>query len=80
MAEIAPVDKLVAQIADAYESLSRQQKVIAEYIEQRSAKMMVARIRGIAPNCGAQASSIVHFAQRLGFSGFSEMQDGFRPA
>ena len=80
MAEIAPVDKLMAQIADEYESLSRQLKIIAKYIEQHRAKMMLERISDIAANCGVQPSAIVRFAQRLGFSGFSEMQDVFRQA
>ncbi|MDP3843796.1 MAG: MurR/RpiR family transcriptional regulator [Oxalobacteraceae bacterium] len=80
MAEIAPVDKLMQQIADEYESLSRQLKVIAKYIEQHKSSLILERISDIAAECEVQPSAIVRFAKRFGFSGFSEMQDVFRAA
>lgn len=80
MAEIAPVDKLMQQIADEYESLSRQLKVIAKYIEQHKSSLILERISDIAAQCEVQPSAIVRFAKRFGFSGFSEMQDLFRAA
>lgn len=80
MAEIAPVDKLMQQIADEYESLSRQLKVIAKYIEQHKSSLILERISDIAAQCEVQPSAIVRFAKRFGFSGFSEMQDVFRAA
>lgn len=80
MAESASVDTLMQQIADEYDSLSRQLKVIAKYIEQHRASLMLERISDIAAECDVQPSAIVRFAQRFGFSGFSEMQDVFRQA
>ena len=80
MAETASVDALMQQIADEYDSLSRQLKVIAKYIEQHRASLMLERISDIAAECEVQPSAIVRFAQRFGFSGFSEMQDVFRQA
>jgi DNA-binding MurR/RpiR family transcriptional regulator len=68
------------QIADEYESLSRQLKVIAKYIEQHKASLMLEKISDIAAACDVQPSAIVRFAQRFGFTGFSEMQDVFRQA
>jgi DNA-binding MurR/RpiR family transcriptional regulator len=41
---------------------------------------MLERISDIAEACEVQPSAIVRFAQRFGFSGFSEMQDVFRQA
>jgi DNA-binding MurR/RpiR family transcriptional regulator len=80
MAEPASVESLMEQIADEYESLSRQLKVIAKYIEQHKASLMLEKISDIATACDVQPSAIVRFAQRFGFTGFSEMQDVFRQA
>ena len=80
MAKIPPVDKLMQQMADEYESLSRQLKVIAKYIEQHKSSLILERISDIAEQCEVQPSAIVRFAKRFGFSGFSEMQDLFRAA
>lgn len=78
MADAASVEKFMQQIADEYESLSRQLKVIAKYIEQHKASLMLEKISDIAAACDVQPSAIVRFAQRFGFTGFSEMQDVFR--
>ena len=80
MSEITSVDALMEQVADEYDSLSRQLKVIATYIEQHRANLMLERISDIAAACDVQPSAIVRFAQRFGFSGFSEMQEIFRLA
>lgn len=80
MSETASVEKLMQQIADEYESLSRQLKVIAKYIEQHKASLMLEKISDIAAACDVQPSAIVRFAQRFGFTGFSELQDVFRLA
>ncbi len=80
MAEPAAIDKLMQQIADEYDALSRQLKLIAKYIEQHRASLMLERISDIAAACAVQPSAIVRFAQRFGYSGFSEMQDVFRLA
>ena len=78
MAEAATIDKLMQRIADEYDALSRQLKVIAQYIEKHRASLMLERISDIAAACGVQPSAIVRFAQRFGYTGFSEMQDVFR--
>src|SRR5471032_2664147 len=80
MAETGSVGQLMQQIADEYESLSRQLKVIAKHIEQHKASLMLDKISDIAAACDVQPSAIVRFAQRFGYSGFSEMQDVFRQA
>jgi DNA-binding MurR/RpiR family transcriptional regulator len=74
----SPIEQLMRQIAADYDGLSRQLKLIARYVEQHRASLMLVRISDIAAACDVQPSAIVRFAQRFGFSGFSEMQDLFR--
>jgi DNA-binding MurR/RpiR family transcriptional regulator len=78
MPQITSVDTLMEHIAADYASLSRQLKVIAKYIEQHRASLMLERISAIAAACQVQPSAIVRFAKHFGFSGFSEMQEVFR--
>lgn len=78
MDQTMSVDTLMQDIANEYEALSRQLKVIAKYIETHKASLMLERISDIATACDVQPSAIVRFAKRFGFSGFSEMQDVFR--
>lgn len=80
MADAPTVDELMQTIAQEYDSLSRQLKVIAKYVEQNRASLMLKRINDIAVECDVQASAIVRFAKRFGFSGFSELQEVFRRA
>jgi DNA-binding MurR/RpiR family transcriptional regulator len=80
MTDQVQVEDLMQQIADQYESLSKQLKVIAKYIEQHKASLMLKKISDIAAECDVQPSAIVRFAKRFDFSGFSEMQDVFRSA
>ncbi len=80
MAATAPIEQLMQHIAAEYDNLSRQLKVIAQYIEKHRASLMLERISDIAAACDVQPSAIVRFAQRFGYTGFSEMQDVFRQA
>jgi DNA-binding MurR/RpiR family transcriptional regulator len=76
----AAPEQLMKRIAGAYDELSRQQKVVAKYFEDNHGRIAVDRISEIAARCEVQPSAIVRFAQRFGFSGFSEMQAVFREA
>ncbi|MGZ5200093.1 MAG: MurR/RpiR family transcriptional regulator [Telluria sp.] len=80
MAGTPSVDELMQTIAAEYDSLPRQLKIIATYVEQHRSSLMLARISDIAAECDVQPSAIVRFAKRFGFSGFSEMQEVFRQA
>ncbi|WP_229799603.1 MurR/RpiR family transcriptional regulator [Vogesella fluminis] len=66
------------RISEEYEGLSKQLKVIAKYIEEHRTTLVLERITDIAQACEVQPSAIVRFAQRFGFSGFSDMQALFR--
>lgn len=80
MAQENGVDELMQRIAHEYEDLSKQLKVIAQYVDQHRQQMVVVRIQELADACAVQPSAVVRFAQRFGFSGFSELQAVFRDA
>lgn len=71
-------EQLLADIGDAYESLSRQLKQIARYVEQHRDRIALDRIQDVAQRCEVQPSAVIRFAKRFGFSGYSEMQKIFR--
>ena len=71
-------EQLLADITDAYESLSRQLKQIARYVEQHRDHIGLDRIQDVAQRCEVQPSAVIRFAKRFGFSGYSEMQKIFR--
>lgn len=73
-----PVDQFIARITAEYETLSKQLKVIAKYVEQHRDHIGIEGIQQLAANCQVQPSAVVRFAKHFGFSGFSEMQLVFR--
>lgn len=77
---LAGVDELMQRVAQEYEALPRQLKSVATYIEQHRASVMMDRTSDIAASCGVHPSAVVRFAQRFGFSGFSDLQAVFRQA
>ncbi|WP_431822091.1 MurR/RpiR family transcriptional regulator [Burkholderia sp. F1] len=79
-ADAPGVDALLRRITDAYDSLPRQLKSIASYIDEHRASVMMDRTSDIAERCGVHPSAVVRFAQRFGFSGFSDLQAVFRDA
>ena len=72
------VERLLRDITQDYESLSKQLKVIARYVEQHRDHLGLEGIQDVAAACGVQPSAVVRFAKQFGFSGFSEMQKVFR--
>ncbi len=72
------VDQLIASITAEYDTLSRQLKVIAKYVEQHRDHIGLEGIQQLAAQCQVQPSAVVRFAKHFGFSGFSEMQAIFR--
>lgn len=71
-------DRLVKRITGEFETLSRQLKLIARYIEQHRDHIGLERIQDVAQRCGVQPSAVIRFAKRFGFSGYTEMQKIFR--
>ncbi|GLQ93910.1 MurR/RpiR family transcriptional regulator [Dyella acidisoli] len=78
MGTLSAVDELLQRIASEFETLPRQLQNVASYLEKQRANIMVQRINEIASGCDVHPSAVVRFAQRFGYSGFSEMQAVFR--
>lgn len=78
--ELPSVDALMQRVAETYDSLPRQLKSVAAYLEQHRTSVMVDRTSDIAASCGVHPSAVVRFAQRFGFSGFSDLQELFKQA
>jgi len=78
--EVQTVEELMQRIAEVYDALPRQLKSVATYIEQHRSNVMMDRTSDIASACGVHPSAVVRFAQRFGFSGFSDLQAMFKQA
>ena len=76
--EKTPVDQFIARITAEYDTLSKQLKIIAKYVEQHRDHIGIEGIQQLAANCQVQPSAVVRFAKRFGFSGFRELQSIFR--
>jgi DNA-binding MurR/RpiR family transcriptional regulator len=77
MTNTLSAEQLMQRVAAEYDALSKQLKVIAKYIEEHQQTLVLERITDIARACSVQPSAIVRFAQRFGFTGFSDMQTVF---
>ena len=71
-------DLLVKRITLEFDTLSRQLKLIARYVEENRAHIGLDRIQDVAGRCGVQPSAVIRFAKHFGFSGYTEMQKIFR--
>ena len=80
MAQDNRVEDLIQRVAREYDDLSKQLKLIAQYITEHRQQMVVVRIRDVADACGVQPSAVVRFAQHFGFSGYSDLHAVFRDA
>jgi DNA-binding MurR/RpiR family transcriptional regulator len=69
---------LLQRIASEFDGLSKQLKVIGQYIEQHREHIGLDRIQDVADRCGVQPSAVIRFAKHFGFSGYTEMQKIFR--
>ena len=68
------------RVADEFESLPRQLQGVARYLEQHRSSIMLQKVNDVAAGSNVHPSAVVRFAQRFGYSGFSEMQTVFRDA
>ena len=72
------IERLLKEISSEFDSLSKQLKLIARYVEQHRDHIGLEGIQDMAEHCGVQPSAVIRFAKHFGFSGFSEMQKIFR--
>ena len=74
----ATFDALKAGISEAYPALTRQLQQIARFALDHPDDMALNTVAALSREAGVQPSSMVRFANALGFGGFSEMQHVFR--
>lgn len=70
-------ESLVALIQAEYDGLSRSFQAVARYLTQNPNDVAVQSINDIATKCNVHASSLVRFAQSLGYDGFKELKELF---
>ena len=70
--------ELKVAVADNYPSLSGQLQKIARFVLEYPEDMALETVAVIAQRADVQPSSMVRFAQALGYDGFSDMQQVFR--
>lgn len=75
----APTDyeSFVGLIQAEYEGLSRSFQTVARYLTQNPNDVAIQSINEIAGKCGVHASSLVRFAQSLGYDGFKDLKELF---
>jgi len=71
-------EDLLRQITGRYDSLSGQLQRIAHFVVDHPDDLALETITRLAARASVQPSSMVRFAQALGFDGFSAMQRLFR--
>jgi DNA-binding MurR/RpiR family transcriptional regulator len=72
------VDELEAQIAAVHDALPRKLKQIARYLLDNREKVAFQTLAIIAERADVNPSAIVRFANKLGYSGFTELQKIYR--
>lgn len=70
-------ESFVQLIQDGYEGLSRSSQTIARYLTQNPNDVAIQSINDIAARCSVHPSSLVRFAQGLGYEGFKELKEVF---
>lgn len=63
------------KIISKYDSLPKNQRKVAEYFINNFDKIPFVNVQDLSRSTGVSVASIVRFAQRAGFKGFSELRD-----
>lgn len=71
-------EALIRMIHEEYDGMSKTYQRIAEYLTQNPNDVAIMPVNAIAETCGIHASSFVRFAQKLGYSGFKDLQSLFQ--
>jgi DNA-binding MurR/RpiR family transcriptional regulator len=78
MSPISSYDELKDAISRAYPELPAQLQRIARFALERPNELALGTVAVIAEAAQVQPSSLIRFANALGFNGFSQMQQVFR--
>ena len=68
------MNKTMLNIKTHYNSLSKTEKKIADFLLQRPNDIIPLFITDLAKACGASESTIVRFSKRLGFAGYQQLK------
>ncbi len=71
-------EAIVNHITEYYPSFPPSSQQIARFITQNPNVVALESINAVASKCGVHASSLVRFAQNIGYSGFKELQGFFQ--
>ena len=71
-------DALKEAIGRAYPAMSKQLKRIARFALEQPDPLALHTVAAVAKVAHVQPSSMIRFANALGYSGFTEMQQVFR--
>ncbi|MFS2222622.1 MurR/RpiR family transcriptional regulator [Pantoea sp. B65] len=71
-------EQVVNDITARYPDLSERFQQVARFIMQNPNVVALESINAIAQKCGLHPSTLVRFAQNLGYSGFKQMQSVFQ--
>lgn len=71
-------DELKGEIARRHADLSGRLRQIAEYALQHPNEVALGTVSALSKKIGVQPSAMVRFANSLGYSGFTDMQQVFR--
>ncbi len=72
---MARYKEIKEKIQSKYKDLPRNQKKIADYFIDNSDSIPFLSVQEVSQAAGVSVASIVRFAQRTGFSGYSELRD-----
>lgn len=72
---MARYKEIKEKIQSRYKDLPKNQKKIADYFIDNSDSIPFLNVQEVSKATGASVASIVRFAQRIGFSGYSELRD-----
>ncbi len=73
-----PEKDIIEIIKERYGSFTRLQKVVGDYILEKTDTIVFSSLNRIADEIGVSTTTVIRFARSLGFSGYSEMQDHIR--
>ena len=74
----ASYEELIRLIHDSYGDMSNAYQKIALYLTQSPNDVAVHSVNATGKRCGVHASSLVRFAQALGYEGFKDLQELFQ--
>lgn len=74
----ATYEDLRAVLASGSVRLPKRLRQVAIFVWQHPSEMALGTVSSIAEKAGVQPSTLVRFAQSLGYSGFSDLQDVFK--